>query len=137
MHHFVVSFAARDYECDAQGIVNNAVYCNYFEHARNELIKHAGFNLHSLAQVRGEMPVVARIEIDYKYPLRGGDEFDVHTEVEASGAFRLVFRQRIVLRSELEADGKICAQAVATIAVVSGGRPKKISESIFAPLVGK
>ncbi|MBU2223338.1 MAG: acyl-CoA thioesterase, partial [Gammaproteobacteria bacterium] len=30
---FSVDFKVRDYECDMQGIVNNAVYFNYLEHA--------------------------------------------------------------------------------------------------------
>ena len=32
---FSIDLAVRDYECDLQGVVNNAVYFNYLEHARH------------------------------------------------------------------------------------------------------
>ncbi len=31
-----IELIVRDYECDVQGIVNNAVYLNYLEHARHQ-----------------------------------------------------------------------------------------------------
>ena len=37
-----LQFEVRDYECDLQGIVNNAVYQNYLEHARHQLLKSIG-----------------------------------------------------------------------------------------------
>ena len=33
---FELKMSVRDYECDLQGIVNNAVYQNYLEHARHQ-----------------------------------------------------------------------------------------------------
>ncbi|NLI24182.1 MAG: acyl-CoA thioesterase, partial [Bacteroidales bacterium] len=32
-YYFELEMEVRDYECDIQGIVNNAVYMNYLEHA--------------------------------------------------------------------------------------------------------
>ena len=40
---FKVDFTVRDYECDLQGIVNNAVYQNYLEHARHFIFKKDRF----------------------------------------------------------------------------------------------
>ncbi len=34
---FLLAFELRDYECDLSGIVNNAVYQNYLEHARSRI----------------------------------------------------------------------------------------------------
>jgi acyl-CoA thioester hydrolase len=33
--HFKLEFEVRDYEYDLSGVVNNAVYQNYLEHARH------------------------------------------------------------------------------------------------------
>ena len=35
---FEMSWKVRDYECDLQGIVNNAVYMHYLEFTRNEFL---------------------------------------------------------------------------------------------------
>ncbi len=36
---FELRIKVRDYECDIQGIVNNANYQHYTEHTRNEFIR--------------------------------------------------------------------------------------------------
>ena len=41
----------RDYECDLQGIVNNANYLHYMEHTRHEFLRHNGI---SFAQLHAE-----------------------------------------------------------------------------------
>jgi acyl-CoA thioester hydrolase len=39
---FSLEMKVRDYECDMQGIVNNAVYQNYLEWARHEYLLSRG-----------------------------------------------------------------------------------------------
>ena len=45
MYTYDLDFKVRDYECDLQGIVNNAVYQNYLEHTRHEFLlnSHVSF----------------------------------------------------------------------------------------------
>ena len=64
----------RDYECDLQGIVNNANYQHYLEHARHEFLLSTGVSFAALHE-QGVDPVVARINMAFKTPLRSGDEF--------------------------------------------------------------
>ena len=58
---FRLDFQVRDYECDLQGIVNNAVYQNYLEHTRHEYLKTVGLDFAELSQ-RGIDLVLTRAE---------------------------------------------------------------------------
>lgn len=91
---FELPFKVRDYECDLQGVVNNSVYQNYLEHTRHEFLAHAGLNFAGLHE-KGFDPVVIRIEIDYKYPLKSGDEFVCKIRTRREGRLRFVFYQDI------------------------------------------
>ena len=47
---FQLAMAVRDYECDMQGVVNNAVYQNYLEHTRHEFLKSRGLDFARLTE---------------------------------------------------------------------------------------
>lgn len=64
----------RDYECDLQGVVNNANYLHYMEHTRHEFLLSLGENFSDLHD-RGMDLFVARIEIQLKHSLRSGDRY--------------------------------------------------------------
>jgi len=64
-----VEFKVRDYECDMGHVVNHAVYLNYLEHARHELLGSMGIRFGDLAK-RGIFLVVTRVEADFKASLR-------------------------------------------------------------------
>ena len=71
---YELKMKVRDYECDLQGIVNNANYQHYLEHTRHEFLTSEGISFAKLHE-EGIDPVVARITMAYKTPLRSGDEF--------------------------------------------------------------
>ena len=58
----------RDYECDLQGVVNNAVYQNYLEHARHEFLLSRGIDFSALAR-EGINLVVIRAELAPPLPV--------------------------------------------------------------------
>ena len=91
---FKIEMEVRDYECDMEGIVNNAVYLNYLEHARHGFLKQKGLNFAELTQ-RGIHLVVIRVEADYLSPLRSGDKFIVTASVERVSKLRFGFAQQI------------------------------------------
>lgn len=93
-NHFTLDLSVRDYECDLQGIVNNAVYQNYLEHARHEYLRARGFDFAHL-HAAGHDLVLTRCEIDYKAPLKSGDAFSIHLHLERQGRVRFLFAQEI------------------------------------------
>ena len=112
---FEITDKVRDYECDLQGIVNNANYQHYFEHARHEFLLSHGVSFAKLHD-EGCDAVVARIEIAYKYSLRPGDEYVSKLCVKKEN-IKYVFHQAIYRKSDM----KLCAKVkIETVAVVHG-----------------
>ena len=60
---FTLSLAVRDYECDLQGIVNNAVYQQYLEHARHQYLRARQIDFAQLAAC-GIYLVLVRAQLD-------------------------------------------------------------------------
>ncbi len=89
-----LEFKVRDYECDLQGVVNNAVYQNYLEHARHELLLARGIDFAALTHAGIDL-VVVRAELDYRQSLASGDRFVVRSRVERVSKLRFEFRQDI------------------------------------------
>ncbi len=113
---FEMEMKVRDYECDAQGIVNNANYQHYMEHTRHEFILSRGVRFSELHN-QGIDPVVARITLNYKLPLKGGDKFISRLNVRKEG-IRYVFEQDIY-KAE---DEKLCVKAVVECVCIINGK---------------
>ena len=106
----------RDYECDIQGVVNNANYQHYLEHARHEFLEHIGGSF-SQMHSQGFDPMVAKITMGYKRPLRGGDRFVVCINLQRKGA-KLIFIQDIYNL----ADGALVLKGEVDVICLKDGR---------------
>lgn len=104
---YKLKMKVRDYECDLEGIVNNANYQHYMEHTRHEYLLSAGISFAEMLE-QGIVTVVARIAIDYKTPLRSRDEFLSCLNMTQEG-IRYVFHQDIYRLSDMKlaARGKV------------------------------
>lgn len=119
---FEYKMKVRDYECDAQGHVNNANYQHYFEVARHEFLEKHDLNFFELHK-NGVDAVVARVDIRYKTPLIGMDEFVCTVALERTG-IKYVFHQEIVRLS----DKKVCAKGkIEVVSLVNG----KLSQPVI------
>lgn len=117
-HHYELEMQVRDYECDIQGIVNNAVYQNYLEHTRHKFLNHVGLDFAKLHD-DGIDAVVIKAELEYKFPLRPGDDFLVRLKIGKQGRLRIVFLQEIVRK----ADEKLMVKGRITSVLTRNGRP--------------
>jgi acyl-CoA thioester hydrolase len=124
-HIFRLEFSVRDYECDLQGIVNNAIYLHYLEYARCEFLVSRGLSFADLHN-KGTDLIVTRVEIDYKYPLRSGDMIVVTLNMKREGNVRLIYEQEIFRLP----DEKLIASAKVTGIATKNGRPVKPDEVI-------
>lgn len=113
---FETKMEVRDYECDIEGIVNNANYLHYLEHTRHLFLKSRNISFSDLHE-RGYDAVVARMNLQYKVPLRPDDEFYSRLRVKKDG-IRYVFEQAIYRAN----DEKLCVKATIDIVILDHGR---------------
>jgi acyl-CoA thioester hydrolase len=106
----------RDYECDIQGVVNNANYQHYLEYARHEFLEHIGGSFSQMHD-KGFDLMVSKITLEYKRPLRGGDRFVVCIDARRKGA-KLIFRQDIYNL----ADGSLSLKGEVDVVCLRDGR---------------
>ena len=111
---YSLEMKVRDYECDLQGVVNNANYLHYMEHTRHEFLLTLGEDFESLHR-KGTDLFVRKVELTYLRSLRSGDLFVSALAMERSGA-KLCFRQDLYLT-----DGTpVCKGIIEAVAVVNG-----------------
>lgn len=112
---YELEMSVRDYELDSEGIVNNANYLHYLEHTRHEFCSANGISFAEM-QNRGIIPVLNRVEIDYKTPLRSGDSFVSKLWLERRGV-RFVFHQDLFKLS-----GETVVSAVISCVCLENGK---------------
>jgi acyl-CoA thioester hydrolase len=123
---FELEMKVRDYECDIQGIVNNANYQHYLEHCRHQFLNTAELDFAGLHN-EGIDAVVIRAELDYKFPLRPNEDFLVRLKMGKQGRLRMIFDQEIVRK----ADEKLIVKARITGVLTKNSRPVS-PEILFA-----
>ena len=112
---YELKMKVRDYECDLEGIVNNANYQHYMEHTRHEFLLEVGISFADMHN-RGIDAVVASASIRYKTPLCSRDEFLSCLKVKQEG-LRYIFCQDIYRLPDM----KLAARGVVdTVCLVNG-----------------
>ena len=106
----------RDYECDIEGIVNNANYLHYTEHTRHLFLKECGLSFAEMHE-KGVDAVVARMNLQFKTPLRCDDEFISRLWLEKEG-IKYIFHQDIFRAN----DEALCFHGDITLVCLVNGR---------------
>lgn len=128
---FELEMKVRDYECDLQGIVNNANYQHYIEHTRHEFLTSTGISFAKL-HAEGIDPVVARLSMAFKTPLKSGDEFISKLYLKKEG-IKYVFYQDIF---RLPDNKPVIKSTVETVSLINGRLGTcPLFDEVFAPYV--
>ena len=126
---YELKMKVRDYECDLQGIVNNANYQHYLEHTRHEFLVSQGVSFARLHE-EGIDPVVARLTMAFKTPLKSGDEFVSKLYMKKEG-IKYVFYQDIFRLPDMK---MVIKASVETVCIVNGRLGVcTLFDEIFAP----
>ena len=125
---FTTELETRDYECDLQGVVNNANYQHYLEYTRHKWLQSRDQSFQQWHN-EGIDVMLSEINIKYKTPLHGQEEFVSCLNLHREGA-RFIFDQDIYRK----ADMKLCISATVTVVSVVNGRISKGEE--VAQLLG-
>lgn len=112
---FSMEIDVRDYELDAEGIVNNANYLHYLEMTRHEFCKAEGMSFDEMRR-EGMVPVLNRVEIDYITSLVSGDRMTSCLNLSRRGP-RFVFQQDIYNQR-----GEAVVKAVVSVVTLENGR---------------
>ena len=86
------TLTSRGYELDSYNHINNAVYLNYFEHARWEFFRQLG--LYDILKQQDNLPVVTDIHIRYQREIKLFDELEVQSFCVQEKPY-LIFQQKI------------------------------------------
>ena len=126
---FETRMEVRDYECDIEGIVNNANYLHYTEHTRHLFLKHCGLSFAEMHE-KGVDAVVARMNLQYKAPLRCDDEFISRLWIEKHN-LKYIFHHDIFRVS----DEELCFRGDVILVCLVNGRLAESEDynQAFAP----
>ena len=125
---FECKMQVRDYECDIEGIVNNANYLHYAEHTRHLFLKERGLSFAEMHR-KGVDAVAARMNLQFKVPLRCDDEFISKIALEKEGV-KIVFHQYFYRCS----DNALCFKGrIELVCLINGklGESKEYVDAFF------
>lgn len=111
---FSLDMKVRDYECDLQGVVNNANYQHYMEHTRHEFWESFGANFGAMHEA-GLDAFVYKVTITYRKSLRSGDRFRSALTCHIKSP-KLIFQQDILFE-----DGAVAASGEVEVVAVQNG----------------
>ncbi len=117
------------HDTDCGNVVYYANYLKYFEEARTQYMAQKGFSVPALMQC-GKYFVVARQEVEYKYPVRYADVITVDTKIAEISDIKIVFENTITNQN-----GRLCTKGKTTLVCVDkNGVPSSMGADVKAAL---
>jgi acyl-CoA thioester hydrolase len=94
-------------DTDTGGIVYYANYLKFFERARTEWLRSAGFGQRALLQEHGLQFVVAGIECEFRQPARLDDLIDIDVRIARAGRASFEFVQTARRGADVLANARV------------------------------
>ena len=118
-------------DTDAAGVVYYANYLRYFERARTEWLRAAGFEQTDLATQFGIVFVVRSINVEYLLPARFNDALSIYVELGSVGASQIILKQRVLHEnSSLLVEATVRLACVNMVAMKAVRIPKSLSAAL-------
>jgi acyl-CoA thioester hydrolase len=128
------SHAVRVYweDTDAGGVVFYANYLKFFERARTEWLRAAGFGQEQLRSALGLMFVVSETAVRYHRPARLDDELQITVEPAPTRHVSLTLTQSATRGDTRLVDGRITIACVDAASFRPRRIPTPVIEALFA-----
>ncbi|MGR8931534.1 MAG: tol-pal system-associated acyl-CoA thioesterase [Gammaproteobacteria bacterium] len=117
-------------DTDAGGVVFYANYLKFFERARTEMLRSAGFEQDILIKDENVIFVVRSLNVDYFKPARFNEQIEVSAKIIENRRATLTFEQRITRQQDLLCHGTVRIACLDALSM----RPKPIPVAILEQL---
>jgi acyl-CoA thioester hydrolase len=118
-------------DTDAGGVVFHANYLKFFERARTEWLRAAGFGQQQLRERFGLMFVVAEAALRFVAPARLDDLLHISVEAAPARGARLELTQAATRGATRLADGRITIACVDVATLVPRRVPQPLLKALF------
>jgi len=119
-------------DTDAGGVVFYANYLKFFERARTEWLRAAGFGQEQLRSELGLMFVVSQTSVRYHRPARLDDELSITVEPEPPRHVSMTLAQSATRGNTRLVDSRITIACVDAQTLRPRRIPKPVIETLFA-----
>ncbi len=124
----IITLTARGYELDSYHHINNAVYLNYFEHARWDFFRQ--LDLYNYLMKNDNLPVVTDVHVRYQREIKLFDELQVESSCMQEKPY-LVFKQKIYNKTT----GLTAARATTKLIFIDKNRiPRDVPAEILCKI---
>lgn len=124
-YEYRLDLSVRAYECDMGSVVSNAVYLQYLEHAKLEMLKTLDINYGRLANLAQSF-VVSKLNMDFKFSLKYDDNFWIGTNVRRPSNYHLEGEQDIY-----RSDGKTILLSHVVVVYMQGQEISQLPQPII------